>query len=89
MWHRYRGFDALRKLVDIELEGDADALSQFPPFPGKTIGRVKGKALDHRREALENYVWVLVLNSCFNNANLTDALCSFLEVKVKCQYFRT
>lgn len=41
---------------------------------------VRGKALDARREALEAYVWSLVTHQCFNNSNLVDTVCSFLEV---------
>lgn len=84
-----------------ELSGRADALALLPPFPGKTIGKIRyifvhpvltevlciilhfvcrGKALEHRREQLEAYIWALVTNQCFNNSNLVDVLCSFLEV---------
>lgn len=80
VWHRYREFDAIRKVVETELEGSADALSKMPPFPGKSLGTLKGKALDARREALESYIWALVTNMCFGNPNLIDVLCSFLEI---------
>jgi hypothetical protein len=80
LWHRYREFDALKKIVEVELEGKPEALALLPPFPGKTLGRVKGKALAQRREALGAYIWCLVTNLCFNNSNLVDAVCAFLEI---------
>lgn len=82
VWRRYREFDALRLFVETELEGNDEALSLLPPFPRKTVIKVRGKGLDQRREALQAYVQSIIDQSCFQDMNIVDALCSFLEVRV-------
>src|SRR5690606_4887633 len=72
-----------RRIVEIDLADNRDALEILPPFPSKTIGKIKGKALDHRRDQLEAYIVALLQQACFNSVTLVDAMCAFLEVETK------
>jgi hypothetical protein len=80
VWRRYREFDALRLFVESELEGNEEALALLPTFPRKTVIKVRGRGLDQRREALQGYVQSIIEQACFQNINIVDAFCAFLEV---------
>ena len=44
------------------------------------MGKLRGKALEERKSALENYLTFLSSAGGYNALNIVDALSSFLEV---------
>mmetsp|Transcript_24717 Transcript_24717/g.36438 ORF Transcript_24717/g.36438 Transcript_24717/m.36438 type:complete len:544 (-) Transcript_24717:141-1772(-) len=78
-YYRYREFDALRQFLSMELK-DRDIYSSLPPFPPKTMGRIRGKSLEQRKEMLEQYIGFICSAGGYNVLNVVDAMCSFLEI---------
>lgn len=78
-YSRYREFEAFRQFINIELK-DSELLSKLPPFPPKAMGKLRGKALEDRKSALENYLTFLCNVGGYNALNIVDALSSFLEI---------
>lgn len=78
-YSRYREFEAFRQFILMELK-DSDLISKLPPFPPKAMGKLRGKALEDRKNALENFLSFLCSVGGYNALNVVDALSSFLEI---------
>lgn len=76
--YRYREFDAIRQFLTNEL-GDM-VKSTVPHFPSKTIGKLKGKSLDKRKDELSAYLSYFLEVGGYNITNVVDVLSSFFEV---------
>ena len=85
-YSRYREFEAFRQFILTELK-DSELISKLPPFPPKSMGKLRGKALEDRKNALENYLSFLCSVGGYNALNVVDALSSFLEVIIYLFFF--
>ena len=76
---RYKEFEALKSYIETQEPSSLDLTSQFP---GKSIWRVRGNSLATRRMKLQNFMDSLLRSNLINVASITDALSSFLEVRI-------
>ena len=77
---RYKEFSRLKKFIEANIVGGKGASTVLPSFPGKSLGRISGKALEKRKISLENYLSGVAGAGGYGIPNVVDGVASFLEV---------